>query len=283
MKDIKELEKKYKIGIMIASKDRHSEVALLLQSLRTSTFKNFNIYILDDGSGTPITSAHFIGCVINRMKLEGIYINVLRNSVSLGVSYARQFLCDELNKSKEGENLALRLDDDCIVEPDYIEKLLEVIEQGYDMASGIVPLIATPEIKRQTKFIKPILNKVEFNDLGDMTCFGDDCGYSYLTGEIIPAHHFRTNLLYKIEINKKIKYENGLSPVGFREESFFSLRCAWEKYKLGVHTGAKAFHLQTPSGGCRHTNYAELVRQDDEKFRAWAKDVYLTRGDPFDS
>ena len=79
-----------------------------------------------------------------------------------------------------------------------------------------------------------------------------------------------------------MKYEKGLSPVGFREESFFGLRAVWEGYKLGVHTGAKAYHFQCPSGGCRYPNYNELVAQDDALFKKWFKNMYVKRGDPFD-
>ena len=59
------------IVIHICTKDRPTEVALLLQSLRTQTFQDFNILILDDGSGVPITNYYFVQYMIQRLKLRG--------------------------------------------------------------------------------------------------------------------------------------------------------------------------------------------------------------------
>ena len=59
-----------RITLHIATKDRHSEVFGLLQSLRTQTIQNFDIILLDDCSGTPLTYAHFLSSLISRMKLE---------------------------------------------------------------------------------------------------------------------------------------------------------------------------------------------------------------------
>lgn len=267
-----------RISVHVATKDRHSEIALLLDSLRKQTYQNWDLVLLDDGSGTPLFAHHPSVCLFNRLRLEGHYIKLLRNNSSYGVCSARQRLIDN---DDFGNTLTLRLDDDIILEKDYIERLVNVINKGYDMASGVVPHMNHPLIKRDTKFVKPIINKLEFDDQGNITAFGDDCGYAYLESEILPAHHFRTNLLYKSEINKKVSYEKCLSPVGFREETFFGLRAYWEGYTMAVDTGAITFHFQTPSGGCRHANYAQLVHDDDIIFRMWFKMQFLKRGSPF--
>ena len=89
---------------------------------------------------------------------------------------------------------------------------------------------------------------------------------------ILPAHHFRSCALYKSEIHDKgFRYETNLSPVGFREESFFSIRIRYMGYTIAVDLTAHAWHFMTPSGGCRYPNYKELLIQDDESFNKWAK------------
>ncbi|GAG87709.1 unnamed protein product [marine sediment metagenome] len=82
----------------------------------------------------------------------------------------------------------------------------------------------------------------------------------------------------KKEVVKTIKYENNLSPTGFREEAFFSLRAKWAGFQIGVHTGAIAYHLQSPSGGVRDKDYAARVQSDDEYFKKWAKEMYNKNG-----
>ena len=170
----------------------------------------------------------------------------------------------------------MRIDDDVLPQPDFIEKLIQVINAGYDIASGLIPPLAMPEMKREIRFLNREINKVRINEQGDLIEFGDDCGMCYIEKEIIPAGHFRSCALYKSEINSKVKYQDNLSNYGFREESFFSLKCRMLGYKIGVHTGAISYHIMTPSGGGRTTANPESISIDDESFRKWIKNKYLS-------
>lgn len=276
---IKELEDKYCIDLMVANKDRHSEVALLIESLRKQTFRNWNL-IIGDESATPLWNCHFLTCLINRVKLEGHKVRVIRNIPSYGVCNIRNKLIEEQMFWKTGSNLVMRCDDDVILDPDYLEKLIEVIESGYDMASGIVPVVINPEIKREIRFIQPVINKHELDKEGNIIKNNDDCGYSYIEEEILPTHQFRTNCLYKSEIhkNENVRYPKNLTTVGFREEGFFSFKAIIEGFTIGVHTGAKAFHLITPSGGVRRDDYPACVQLDDESFHKWVKEKVQQKG-----
>lgn len=262
------------IDILCTSHDRSSEVMILMQSLRTQTFQNWNLYILDNGYGTPLQSFHFIQTMINRLQLEGHKVKIIRNDLDFGVCYARNLL-NKIQIEEGTGDYCLRLDDDVIPQTDYIEKLIQVIEAGYDIASGIIPLLATPELKREIRFLNGEINKVRLNEKGEISEFGDDCGFSYIEEEIIPAGHFRSAALYPSKINSEIKYEDNLSNYGFREESFFSLRCRMAGYTIGVHTGAKILHIATPSGGGRQSVTQESIQQDDEIFQKWLKKKYL--------
>ena len=117
---------KNNIVIHVCTKDRPTELALLLQSLRTQTIQNFNILILDDGSETPLVNYYFINYLINRLKFEGHNVKMIRNQISVGVSKARQQLVDySLEHGKE--EYFVRVDDDVILEPNYLEKLLKIL------------------------------------------------------------------------------------------------------------------------------------------------------------
>lgn len=265
-----------RVSIHITSKDRATEVALLLQSLRTQTYQDWDIVLLDDCSGTPLLNFGFIQTILNRIKLENHRVKILRNDFSKGVCAARQRLIDEDDFNNE---YTCRLDDDCVPQPDYLRKLLSGfdIRQPYDMMTGVIPLMAYPETIRETRFVEPVICKHEFDNEGNLS-MKDELWATY-DEKIILCHQFRTNCLYRSKINKEVRYPQNLSKIGFREEAFFSLKAQSLGYKLGCNTGAVAYHLQTASGGCRTPDYAELVKLDDETFKEWAKKLYKEKGD----
>lgn len=260
--------------ILITSKDRATEIFGLMQALRTQTFQCWNLYILDNAYGTPLQSFYFIQTMIARLQLEGHKVKIIRNDIDLGVCFARNLL-NKIQMTEGTGDYSLRIDDDVLPEPDYLEKLIKVIEAGYDIASGIIPLLGQPEFTREDKVLNGEINKIKLDNEGNILEFGDDCGYSYIEEEILPAGHFRSSALYPSKINSEIRYEDNLSNYGFREESFFSLRCRMKGYKIGVHTKAIQLHLATPSGGGRQTMTQELVAQDDQTFKLWIQERYL--------
>jgi len=266
---------KNRITIHICSKDRHTELFGLLQSLRTQTNQNWDVIALDDASGTPIVNTYFLSTMFNRLKLEGHKIKLLRNNTSFGCCAARNKCIEE---DTFGNEFTLRLDDDILPNPDYIEKLMDAIDDGYDMASGVIPAFNVPEIKREIKFVGDIINEKRFNDEGDIIKYGDDCGFCYIEDKIIQTAEFRTNCLYKSEINQKVKYPEHISHVAFREEGHFSIRAILEGYKIAVNTAAVCYHLATPSGGNRCQDYQQKVQLDNEIFYKWMKQMFKKHG-----
>ena len=239
------------LAILVNTRDRPSEVALLLSSLYTQTYQDFDVYILDDNGGTSLNNYHFFNCMLGLFLNKGIKVYVNKSSFQLGVSKARQTIVDWALK-KPYTYLA-RVDDDVILEPDFIERLVNVIKvNGYDLASGVTPPLQVPTFIRNPKYIGEIVNRVIIDKDGKYVFNGDDCGMAYTDSVILPAHHFRSSALYKAEIHKKVNYTpTRLSKHGFREEQIFSYKLQMEGYKLGVDTGAIAWHQMTPSGGER--------------------------------
>jgi len=266
-----------RITIQVATRDRHSEAALLLQSLRTQTYQEFDVVVLDDASGTPLNTCHFFMSLVARLQLEGHGVRLLRQDFSRGVCAARNKL---IELDPFDNPLVARIDDDVLLQQDYLEKLVSVLDNGFDVASGVVPLLGAPEHVRDNQFVKPIINYHELDGNGFLVKNNDDCGYCYLEEEILPTHQFRTNALMKKEVlNAGVRYPDYLTKVGFREEGFFSFQAILKGFKIGVHTGAVAYHLQTPSGGCRSPTYPQDVQLDDATFRAWIKARFEDKGD----
>lgn len=266
-----------RISIHVCTRDRHSEVSLLIQSLRTQSYQAWDLLLLDDASGTPITNCQFLMYLINRIKIEGHKVKVLRNDISNGVCAARNRCIEEDDFDDE---YVCRLDDDVIIERNYLEDLKEVLYAGYDIASGVTPQMEQPEFEREVVHVGPIINKHAFDGEGNLIQNNDDCGLSYSSEEVLPTHQFRSNALYKkIVTDSGIRYPKHLTPVGFREEGWFSVQALLKGFKIGVNTGAKAYHFRCPSGGTRRQDYAQCVQLDDETFRKWMKEMFLKHGD----
>jgi glycosyltransferase involved in cell wall biosynthesis len=275
---LSDLENKYKIAIYICSKDRPTELFGLLQSLRTQTHQNWNLYIMDDRSGVPIQNHSFIQSIINRLKLENHIVTIWRNEIPLGVTRLRQMVVNKI-MDVGNENTYARMDDDKLLNPDFLERLCNALEQGYDIAGCLVPHCAVPFIKRENKYVKPFISDVKLNERGEIVYFGDDCGMEYMEKEIIPSVNFRSMALIKKDVHRKIKYEDNLGFCSFREEQWFSFKAILEGFKICVDTGAIAYHLATPSGGERTQQYSNGLQTNHELLSRFTQKIYAEKGD----
>ena len=258
-------------AVLICVRDRPTEIAMLLCSLYTQTYKDFDIYILNDQSGTPLTTYHFFNCIINLLKMKDFKVYLINTEFPHGVSKARQRIVDEALK-KDYKYLA-RVDDDVYLEQDFLERLIKVIESGYDLASGVTPPMHVPSFVRNPKYVGQVINRVVLDNEGNCILNNDDCGMCYTDIVILPAHHFRSSALYKSEIHKKVNYlPTKLSKHGFREEQIFSYKCLLEGYKIGVDTGAIAWHQMTPSGGERWPEHNQLVLFNEQILKDFTKE-----------
>jgi hypothetical protein len=269
---------KDRITIQIATRDRHSEVGFLLQSLRTQSFQAFDIMIADE-SQTPIQNCYFLNMLFARLQQEGHKIKLIRNDVPKGVCGIRNLLIESNDFDNE---YSARFDDDVILEPDYLISMVRGLKMGYDLMSGVTPNMPTAEWERQPEILGNMINKLSLDKDGKIIEYTDDCGYSYETKNqyILPATNFRSNAVYKAKLEQDgIRYPDNLSPVGFREELWFSLKAILKGYKLGVDISAKAYHFQTPSGGCRFPDYPQKVQQDQATTEKWIKLMFDDYGD----
>jgi len=169
------MKNKHRVAVLIGTKNRATEVALLLQSLRTQTYQDFDIFILDDQSEIPLDRFYFIHNLYNRMRAEGHKIYTKQNQFSNGVSRMRNQMVKWACEKAENCDLFLRCDDDTILEPDFLERLVAGIDKGYSLMSGITPPIMQEPWKRDTNYVKPLISKCKLTDEGVVV--GDDTGY----------------------------------------------------------------------------------------------------------
>lgn len=268
-----------RIDINICTRDRATEVYGLLVSLMHQTHNLFDVYVLDDGSGTPLHQFHFFNTVCNGLRHQGHRVHFIRNDMSKGVSKAREQLQEYTLKNGRGDFIC-RLDDDTVLDHNYLDYLLDVIDAGYDIASGVTPPLANPVCGRETKFVSPVINRIVLDEKGSFVINADDCGSLYTEEVILPADHFRSNCLYKKEIGVKVHYDDCVSKEsGFREETYFSLRAIKAGYFIGVHTGAIAWHILAPSGGERRPEFGKYALINQQLLNRMVKRWFVEGGD----
>lgn len=254
---------------MINVRDRPTELSMLLESLYYQSYQDFDIYILDDASGTALNSYHFFNCMLNRLRCSNHNVFLKRTEFPHGVSKARQTIVDwALEKDYK---YLCRVDDDVVLEADFLERLVNVINQGYDIASGVTPPMTGPTFIREPRM--KVINQVMLDEKGNHLANMDDCGMQYTDDVILPTHHFRSSALYKSEIHKKVNYlPTKLTLHGFREEQIFSYKCLLAGFKIGVDTGAIAWHQLTPSGGERFPTQQEDIKFNQKIFEEFTRE-----------
>jgi hypothetical protein len=264
-----------RIDINICTKDRHSELALLLQSLRTQTIQDFDIQIVD-GSQTPILTRDFVVYIINQLKLEGHKVTIEQEKLK-GVCQARN-QCFELGNNP----LTVRIDDDSICKRNFLEKLIYSYFNKADLVNEavigcIVPMMGVSLFKRNSNLFNK-LSEIKINKDGNIEKIGDDL-FTYYTSDknLIEVDHVRSSFLFSRELGEKMikkygfLYDTGYGFVGFREESDFSLRAKMLGAKLYADVSAVCWHLQAQSGGVRTPEYVNAVQKGDERFKRQIK------------
>jgi cellulose synthase/poly-beta-1,6-N-acetylglucosamine synthase-like glycosyltransferase len=187
-----------------------------------------------DESTEPITGFKPVADVITRIKLEDHRIRYFHSRVLKGIGMAR-------NKAiKHSINdWILRVDDDSICDPEYLEKLVGAFyisdfnkyPEKIGAIGGIVPPYNSTKFIRPIESVSPIFNKILFSETG--LHVSDDGGYFYSPNKTLRSGHLRSSFLF----NKQAVEEVGGHPecggcIGWREETVLSMRLIWGGYKL---------------------------------------------------
>lgn len=264
--------KNNRVSLHICTKDRPTELALLLQSLRTQIYEDWDLLIIDE-SQNPITNSGFLMKIINRIKLENHRVKIIHNKYSLGVCQARNMAIDN---DTFNNKFTARLDDDSILDDSCLKELYITLNTTkYDLVGGIILNISYPKIIR-AKTPKIINEHIIKN--GKLIENKDECAFAYDKTKIVPTHQFRTYCMYNSKLHDNIRYPTHLSNVGFREEGFFSFKAILNGYKLAINTRVVAWHMQCEIGGVRDEKYSEKVASDDKLFREWIAKKYKQHG-----
>jgi GT2 family glycosyltransferase len=110
------------MDVLIPTCGRAGALAVTLTALSAQTMRNFRIIISDQSDGPGAFSSPEVSAVLRYLAVAGIEVHALRHLPRLGMAEQRAFLL-----SRSGARYCLFLDDDVIVAPDLLERLLRTI------------------------------------------------------------------------------------------------------------------------------------------------------------
>lgn len=258
------------VTLEVSTKNRYDVLAQCLQSIAMQTVKPKKIIIYDDNDNpADLRKNHVFLNLFKTFERKGVEWEVLL-SPRVGQLFNHQTTID-IAKTE----LIWRVDDDNIVEPDTLEKLLKTISKD-DKIGAVAGCVLHPSVIFHPNSTSP---KIEDSN------FKYAIQFAKFDGEKEVDHLYST-FLFRKEAAKH-GYCKQLSRVGHREETIFSYEMKRNGWRLMVNGDAVTWHWQSP-GGIRSFSNPELWASDqkvfERKIKEWSvnftkfKFIYLDNG-----
>ncbi|HWO93190.1 MAG TPA: glycosyltransferase family A protein [Dehalococcoidia bacterium] len=146
------------VTILIPTCRRPAALAVTLTSLISQTFKDFDIVVSDQTDDANPYEAGEVRAAARVLEAHGHRVSLLRHLPRRGIAEHRQYLLD-----RAGGPLALYLDDDLILEPTVVERLVRVICEQECGFVGMAPvgLSYRDDVRPHEQVLEPWDGRVE--------------------------------------------------------------------------------------------------------------------------
>ena len=253
------------IGIPV--KDRPVELALLLQSLINQTFQRFCVLIVNDCQETGFLNENStIKGLIRLLEKEGRPVTIIEGDHK-GPQYCGQRILENADTT-----FIFRLDDDVVLLPDCVARLMDVMRAGQDAAG---PIYLDPMRDMKDQAIPARASRADLEKVGrvywkeELFLSGLLQVNEHPTDEPVAVEHLNSGFIYrKAAALKAGGYFLGYSVVGHREETDISYRMFRSGAQLAVVPSARAYHFHPAYGGIRETKGRQMRQSlwdSDEK------------------
>jgi GT2 family glycosyltransferase len=132
------------LDVLVPTYRRPAALAVLLTSLMAQTWRDFRIVISDQTEDDDPLAAGEVQAIVRVLRAQGREVELHRHLPRRGMAEQRQFLLDQVTAP-----LCLFLDDDLILEPDLVERLVATIEEercGF-VGSGLIGLSFADDVR----------------------------------------------------------------------------------------------------------------------------------------
>ncbi len=264
-----------RIQIAIPSKNRESNLLLVLQALRTQTFKEWDLSIIDDNDNSELLrKSHNFNIMINRLWMEGHCVHIIRG-VSKGPQFAHNILL-----SASHHELILRMDDDILPEPDFIEKLYSSIDGTDKNIAACAGVYPDARESNNEKCYMPATDDLELAGTDEFQTIQQK--YLHAKPKSVEVKALYSTFLYKRSSLLAIGgFPIIYSPIGNSEETDTTYRLFKRGYKLVVDQSAIAWHFYVPSGGIKINDDSTRNKWFNSDVVKWEKRYKLLESDKF--
>ncbi len=234
----------------ISTRDRYELLSQSLLSLALQTYKDFDVLIFDDTD--------------NPRDIRGICEPALRIFDYYGIGWRVEFgqkRGQHFNHQRAQElaktDWLFRFDDDEILAPDVLEKLIGNVRDDVGAVAGLVLPPAPSPVPPDAANVITDLNRPNIQ---------------WFTQEprVLEVDHLHSTFLYRQGL---VDYELSLSPAAHREETLFTHEIKRKGYKLLVDTSAVTWHFRSEQGGIRSHHNPQFWDDDEklfqDKLREW--------------
>lgn len=228
------------ITAYISTKNRHHQtLELTVLSIINNTHKVDELIIIDDNKPLhPYNKDVLYSHLKNHAESNYISFNVIEGQ------HKNQVFNHEAVRKTCASDLILRIDDDVILEPNVIEKCINILKHNENIGALGVRCFFTNAIHAAPAYASNKLedifiaqNKAWFDSLATYS------GYEYEDIEI--EHLYGGAFFYRRIAGVTCPYELDTKK-GFREETIFTNRMFSQGWKLAIARDAYAYHYQMP-------------------------------------
>ena len=142
------------VDVLVPTYGRHAALAVTLTSLLGQTFRDFRVVVSDQFEAAAAADAPEVQAIVRVLRARGLPVAIHRHLPRRGMAEQRQFLLD----CARGRQ-ALFLDDDVILEPDLLARLVAALERhrcGF-VGSAVIGLSYDGDVR-------PHQQRIEFID-----------------------------------------------------------------------------------------------------------------------
>ena len=113
------------VDVLIPTRERPAALAATLATLVGQTHRAFDVTVSDQSDGAPSHAGPEAAAVTRLLQARGHEVHLLCNLPRRGLAQQRQFLLERAQAA-----MALFLDDDVLLEPDLLERLVHTLQQS---------------------------------------------------------------------------------------------------------------------------------------------------------
>lgn len=228
-----------KVSVAIPTYNRKEKLRRLLNSLKESTFKDFEVIVVDDASTDGTEEI---------IKNEFPYVKYIKHDRPTLVARSR----NDAIEASEGDYIFF-VDDDNIVERDIIEKLLNYIERHEEVGT-IAPVTCYLTMPEKVMYAGAIFSRFMRRTISLYSGF--PC--KSLEGKIIEVDVFANSYMFRKEAIRKV----GLIPwkrIPWNgEDGYLQYKIKKSGYKNVTLGSARVYHDVDPREGIKRYNEMRL-------------------------